>query len=128
MAKPHGYSEEYVKSLEDAFKNGANIVQACLLSRISRETYYNWCEQKKGFLDRMTTAQEYPSVIARLAVVKAIGEEVKNPSRNGTENSWKWLERKNKDEFSSRSELTGKDGKDLPTPILAHVSSDNSNN
>jgi hypothetical protein len=128
MARPSDYSEIIVGKLEQAFRDGANIVQACLVSGINRDTYYEWLNKKKGFSDRMTTAQEYPSVIARLAVVKAIGEEVKNPSRNGTENSWKWLERKNKDEFSSRSELTGKDGKDLPTPILAHVSSDNSNN
>ena len=37
------------------------------------------------------------------------------------------LERLNKQKYSSRTELTGKDGKDLPTPILNGISSDNSN-
>lgn len=31
-----------------------------------------------------------------------------------------------KDNYSTRHEHTGKDGKDLPTPLLAHVPSDNS--
>ena len=37
------------------------------------------------------------------------------------------LERLNKQKYSSRTELTGKDGKDLPTPILNGISTDNSN-
>lgn len=43
----------------------------------------------------------------------------------------KFLERKKKDEFSLRQEMTGKDGKDLPTPIITlegdSVRRDNSN-
>lgn len=42
--------------------------------------------------------------------------------------SEEWLlERVMKDHFAQRSELTGKEGKDLPTPIMAHVSSNNGN-
>jgi len=130
--RPTEYTDETVNRLSDAFKDGANITQACLLSGISRETYYTWLKEKPGFSDKMDSAQQWPSVIARRSVVKAISQEEVNPQRFGTDNSWKWLERKNKDEFSTRSELTGKDNQPLiPKPILGgqaeNVPSDNGN-
>lgn len=41
-------------------------------------------------------------------------------------NEW-ILERIFKGDFAQRNEHTGKDGKDLPTPILGYVSTNNSN-
>ena len=46
-------------------------------------------------------------------------------AREGKVKSEEWLlERVLKDHFSQRSELTGKDGKDLPAPIFGGLSKD----
>lgn len=109
--RPTKMTEETIKKLEDIFKNGANIQEACSYAGISKETYYNWLERDANNVTKMESAQYYPVIAAKNIVLQDI-------YRNKNVDSAKWyLERRAKKEFSLRQELTGEDGKDLPTPI-----------
>lgn len=110
--RPTKKTEETVKKLEDIFKNGANVQEACSYAGISKETYYTWLETDESFLTKMESAQYYPVIAAKNILLQDI-------YKNKNIDSAKWyLERKAKKEFSLRQELTGEDGKDLPTPII----------
>lgn len=112
MGRPSDYCEEIVSKLEYAFRDGAHIYEACDMAGISKETYYQWLKDKPGFLTKMEEAREYITEIAQAVVARSITK------RKDPETAKWWLERRKKDKFSTRSELTGKDGKDLPAPIL----------
>lgn len=77
----------------------------------NEDTILLWKKQDSDFSDQID--------IARAEWAKRMSKGVK---------SKEWLlERIMKDHFAQRNELTGKDGKDLPTPILNAVHTDNSN-
>lgn len=106
--RPTEYSEALVSQLEECLKNGFTVSAACRLVGIHRDTYYDWHTRFEGFSDRMQYAKDFALEAARQVVVKSIIE--------GDVQTSKWyLERKAKDEFSTRSEQTGKDGEALYT-------------
>ena len=51
--------------------------------------------------------KENPFLLARTAIVNGFSD------KNGGDLALKFMERKKKDEFSLRTELTGKDGKEI---------------
>lgn len=115
MAK---YTPEIVELLEDAFRDGASITEACDLADIDRQTYYNWLDAQEGFSTKMQEAQEWVTEVARAVVAQRITKK-KDPETA----KW-WLERKKKDEFSTRTEQTGKGGKDLQPPTFVVMTSE----
>lgn len=106
MGRPPKVTEDIVGILEQAFKDGANISQACILAKISRDSYYYNLENNPGFSDRMHAAQEWISIIARRNLAQQIAKG--NPVVSLT-----WLERKDKKEFAPRQELSGPEGQPL---------------
>jgi hypothetical protein len=114
VGRPTKMTPETVKKLEEAFAIGASDGEACFYADISKETLYTYQDKTPGFLDRKNALKERPVLLARQTVAKSMETDV---------NTAKWyLERKLKKEFASRNELTGADGKDLPTPLLGGVS------
>lgn len=110
MARPKAVNEKVIQELEKRFRDGAAVHEA-IEGLISYSTYYDYLKNDIEFSERMELSQEYTTEIARAVVSRAI--------KRGDRDSAKWwLERRNKLKFSTRSEVTGKDGKDLPTPIL----------
>jgi len=101
--RPTIVTEEVIAQLESAFKDGANIVQACILANISKDAYYDRLKTDSEFSNRMEAAQQWVSVIARSTLVKEI-------KRGNSDTALKWLERKDKAEFAPRTELTGSEG------------------
>lgn len=92
------YSMEIVSKLELAFKNDFNISQACDYANISRDTYYKWLEEKRGFSDKMEAAQSHLIRKAKINLANAI--------EAGNIETSKWvLERRAKDEYSSRQDV-----------------------
>lgn len=119
--RPTVVTPEIIEKLESIFRDGAHIIEACENVGISRQAYYDALKRDPSFADRMDAAQEYTTEVARAVVSKAI-------KRGDRETAKWWLERRVKNKFSTRNELTGKDGKDLPTPLLTGVIDVRSNN
>lgn len=103
-------TDENILELERRFRDGATILEA-IDGIMSESTYHLHRSTNSEFAARMDMAKEYISEIARGVVAKRI-------KRGDTDVAKWWLERKKKDEFSLRQEMTGKDGKELPTPII----------
>lgn len=116
MATPTKLTKKNMEELEKRFRDGATTLEA-IEGVMAESTYYKYLSQDEVFAERMSLARDYTTEIARGVVARAI--------RRGDRDSAKWwLERKKKDEFSTRHEHTGKDGKDLlPKPLLGGESS-----
>ena len=98
------FTESTIRKLEEAFAIDASVKEACYYADISTDTYYRWIKEYPELSDKFERLREKPVLKARQTVVKSLD----NPDY-----AFKYLERKKKDEFSLRSELTGKDGKDF---------------
>lgn len=110
MARPTVMTPEVIAKLEEAFAWGCSDVEACLWADIAPKTLYVYQEKKPEFVQRKEQLKETPIMLARKSVLRGI--------KNNPELALKLLERKKKAEYSLRQELTGADGKDLPTPIM----------
>lgn len=102
--RPTKKNEAIVRKLTDSLQNGFSIERACLLSGITKDSYYRWLKTDKTFSDEMKYAQDFAIEIARQNVVNSVVQD-----KDVQTSKW-YLERKAKAEFSTRSEVTGKDG------------------
>ena len=98
--------EEIIQSLEEYLKLGYSRNKACELVGFKPTTLSEWVVKDEGLRIKLQGYENYVNVKARANIVKTIeGGDV--PQSN-----W-WAERKMKGEFSTRTEQTGADGKDL---------------
>lgn len=109
--RPTKMTEETIKKLEDIFKNGANVGEACSYAGISTVIYYDHLKKNHDFLTKMESAQYYPTIVAKNVIV---GDIVKG--KNVDSAKW-YLERKSRSEFSLRQEHTGADGGEIVVKI-----------
>lgn len=108
--RPTVMTEEVIRKLEDGFLKGMTDREACLYADISSSTFYKFCQENPDFSERKEELRDNVKMRARINVAEAIVGGDKPLSQ------W-YLERKAKDEFSGRTETTGKDGEPLnPTP------------
>lgn len=108
--KPTVVTTDVVALLISAFQDGLNVTQACWQAGIGRDAYYDRYNVDPEFADKMDRAREFPSMNSRKGIVKAI--------KNGDVHSMKWwLERRSKDEFSTRQEVTGRGGRPFNEPL-----------
>tara|TARA_B100000686_G_scaffold345438_1_gene430045 strand:- start:2775 stop:3179 length:405 start_codon:yes stop_codon:yes gene_type:complete len=110
VGAPTKMTPDVLKKLEEAFALGCTDIEASLYAGISARTIYNYQEENPEFLQRKEALKEQPVLKARKVVVDALDDGDKDMSR------W-YLERRKKDEFSTRQESTGADGKDLISGI-----------
>lgn len=99
IGRPTVITAKVVRLLVTSFHNGLTVRQACWQSGISHEAYYQRLRNDIDFADTMSKAQYLPSITARTNITKAIKKGDISSSR------W-WLERKEKDEFSSKADIT----------------------
>lgn len=111
MARPQEWNDEIVRKLEEVFALDGTVSEACFYAGISRPTYYTYVNEKaedgtpeKELFNRFESLRERPILKARQTIVKSLDEP---------DNAKWYLERKRKNEFAQRSEVTGKDGKDF---------------
>jgi hypothetical protein len=98
VGRPTVMTEETLQKLEYAFLRGLTDVEACLYADIGTTTLYNYCEENPEFRERKEELKQHPTAQAKLNVTEAI--------ENGDEDISKWwLERKAKDEFSTKQEI-----------------------
>lgn len=100
VGRPTVMTEEVIQKLEYAFMRGLTDTEACLYAEIGTSTLYNYCNENPQFMERKEALKQHPTAKARLNVTEAI--------ENGNEELSKWwLERKAKNEFSTKQELGG---------------------
>ncbi len=101
MAHPGGrptvMTEKVLQVLETAFSYGATDTEASFQAGISPRALYEYCQAHPEFAQRKEGLKEETKYIARRNVSKKV--------RAGDNETSKWyLERKAKDEFSTKSE------------------------
>lgn len=99
IGRPTVMTDAVVSKLEYGFMKGLNVTECCHYANISRNCFYEYLEKNPDFKDRTEELKSNPSTRAKLNVVEAI--------ENGdTDLSKWWLERKNRDEFSTKQEVS----------------------
>jgi hypothetical protein len=93
MGAPVKMTETTVRKLEMALWHGFSVSTACLVSGISRETYYSHIAKDPDLSDRFALAQEMVSYKARNNILRAVANGDIAASRF-------WLERKSRAEFA----------------------------
>jgi len=98
VGRPTVITDGVVRKLEDVFLKGLSDREACLHVGISPTTLYEYCSQNPEFAERKELLKEQPKIKAKLN----INEEIQNGNTGVSQ--W-YLERRAKDEFSSKQEF-----------------------
>lgn len=108
--RPTIMTDDVVSKIEYGFMKGLNVTECCHYADISRNCFYEYLEKNPDFKDRIEELKSNPSTRAKLNIVEAI--------ENGdTDISKWWLERKNKDEFSTRQDINANVEQDITITI-----------
>lgn len=110
VGRPTLMTPETLNKLEQAFSIGASDKEACFIANISHQTLYNYQKDHPEFVERKEALKDMPKYKARKNIVDKINEG------DVTTSLW-YVERKAKDEFSTRTDhnLSG----DLTTKIIS---------
>lgn len=106
VGRPTVMTEETLNKLEQVFSLGGSDKEACLMAGISTQALYNYQKEHPEYVERKEQLKDLPKYKARKNIIEAI-------DANNIQVSQWYAERKIKDEFSLRTETTGKDGNDL---------------
>lgn len=114
------YTPQVTEKIFEALQCGCTRRAACASAGIGESTLNDWLNAYPEFSAACTRAED----LAEVGYTKVIQE----CSVNG---DWKaaawWLERRRKEEFSSRAELTGKDGGAIQVEAINQLSDDELN-
>lgn len=100
---PPALTPHQIGLLEEAYFWGASDLEACGHANVCKTDLYYWQEVNPEFAERKRTLKESIKLRAKRRVVESIDDGDVSSSK------W-WLERQAKDEFSIRTEQTGKNG------------------
>jgi hypothetical protein len=100
--RPTKYTEQTVAKLLDALRGGNTRRASCAVASISQDTLAIWLKEKPEFSDAVEKA-EGEAEAKMVSVIKLASDTTWQAA------AW-WLERKHKQEWSSRVEQTGADG------------------
>lgn len=95
--RPTVMTPETISKLEEAFEWGCSDLEACLHANISKSALYEYQQDHPEFTERKEILKKTPTLRARRTVIKEVATD--------GDLALKYLERKEKDEFSSKSEI-----------------------
>ena len=99
VGRPTVMGSETLGKLEYAFLKGLSDRQACLYAGINPDSLYEYCKNHPDYSDRKELLKEQPKIRAKLIISDKLDE--------GDPEIAKWyLERRAKDEFSLRQEVS----------------------
>lgn len=110
MWRPTVMDKDTIYKLEEAFSMGCSDWEACLHAWIWKSTLYKYQTENPEFIERKELLKEHTIKLARQTVVKAL--------ENNPDIALKYLERKKKDEFSTRTENTWKDWWSMEVKVI----------
>lgn len=97
VGRPTILTPEIIAKLEQAFSMGCSDLEACFYADIGKTTLYNYQNAHPEFVERKERLKERMIFKARTVIADALNNKDENTAR------W-YLERKKKDEFSTRTE------------------------
>ena len=100
-----------VQLLEGAYSVGATDAQACLVAGISTSTLYNYQEANPGFVERKNALKGLVGYQAKVNLAAQIAK------KNLPASQW-YLERREKADFSTRTDISSDDGSVLAVPVV----------
>ena len=111
MARPKVINDTLLAKLEYAFKRGYSNAEACLHANIDEATLYRYFKDHEEFSKKSKVLKSNMLLKAKEIVNDRIEEKDLDTAK------W-YLERRNKDEFSPRTDLKHENDKDNPIPPL----------
>ena len=97
--RPTVMTDETIAKLETAFSLGCTDLEACIYADISAAALYNYQKRYPAFVERKNLLKEKVVLLARQNVVMAMRD---GDDKVKLDTSKWYLERKHKDEFSTR--------------------------
>ena len=97
---------------------GYSRSKACKFIGLDESTLSKWGKASESLSMKLQGWENVINSMVMANIADAIRREGELEDDLRKDNSKWWAERKMKDDFSTRQENTGADGKDLPTPIL----------
>lgn len=98
VGRPTVMTDAVIGKLEVLFAMGLSDREACLIADVNPSTLYEYCNKNPDFAERKELLKEKPKTKAKINLSKAIEAEDLDASK------W-YLERKAKDEFSTKQEI-----------------------
>ena len=95
--RPSKMTPKIVANLIKAFSNSLNDDEACLFCDISKNTLYRFIDRNPIFWHQKEILKQKPNIKAKLNKVAEI-------NKGNSSESWWWLERKSRNEFSLKTE------------------------
>lgn len=95
--RPSVMTDDVLRKLEQGFSCGLSDREACLFAGIGESTLYDFCKLHPEFSERKDLLKNQPKMKAKLVIAEAI-------ERGEVKVSQWYLERKCRDEFSTRQE------------------------
>lgn len=112
--RPEANVEEYLAKIERYLMLGYSLNRACELGGVPRKTITDRMEKDEEFRRKVDLLSNSVSIKARANVVERINSKDYHASVD-------WLERKEKDEWSKRQELTGEGGGPIAQEIIVTI-------
>lgn len=98
VGRPRTINEKVLRKLKEAFMMGCTNREACFYAEVPESTFYDFLKEYPEYSDKIAMWKDYEKIKARLVVHKALDA--------GDRDMAKWyLERKAKDEFSTKQEV-----------------------
>ena len=94
--RPLKMTPKIVANLINAFSNSFTDDEACIYSDISKNTLYRFIEKNPVFWNQKEILKKKPNIKAKMNWLKKMNNEDYQASKE-------WLERKSKDEFSTKT-------------------------
>lgn len=100
VGRPTVMTDTILSKLEMLFSKGLTDREACLIANISPSALYDYCVEHPEFAERKELLKDNIKIKAKLNIAEAI------ESKDIDNSKW-YLERKAKDEFSTKQEISG---------------------
>lgn len=106
--RPERFNDKILESLRNAFAIGCTDEEACAYANIPTTTFYDYLKRHPDFSEERNKLKQKPILLAKQTII--------NDLKSVDSAKW-YLERKKKDEFSLRQEVTGNDGNEIKVVI-----------
>ena len=116
IGRPTVMTPEVIAKLEQVFALGGTDLEAIFYADISKDALYDYQKIHPEFTERKERLKQTPVLKARQTIIKGLDND---------DNARWFLERRLKNEFSYRSEVTGANGEPIQIGIEDKAKIDN---